>query len=99
MISAARACTNAGLITICAFPSFKRSEREQVRDAIGEERFVEVFVDTDPEVCRERKPKASFDGFESPQAPAVRVELNAMRLDAGVQSILGALREAGQFRD
>ena len=31
--AAARACTSAGLITICAFESRLRSERAQVRDA------------------------------------------------------------------
>ncbi|MDD9942186.1 MAG: sulfate adenylyltransferase subunit CysN [Myxococcales bacterium] len=97
VISAARACTNAGLITICAFTSFKRSEREQVRERVGAERFFEVFVDTDPHVCLERRPQASLSGFEPPEASSVRVELNEMRLDPAVHAVVAALADAGQF--
>jgi adenylylsulfate kinase-like enzyme len=99
MISAARACTNAGLITICAFPSKKASEREQVRERIGDEHFFEVFVDTDLSVCRERRPDSDFEGFEVPEQPSVRVELNRMRLEIAVGQVLDALEGAGQFED
>ena len=36
----------------------RASERAQVREKVGTERFVEVFVNTDPALCRERKPDA-----------------------------------------
>ena len=97
MISAARACTNAGLITICAFPSKLASERAQVAERLDDGQFFEVFVDTDEAVCRERRPEGDFDGFEPPSEPAVRVELNQMRLEAAVGEILDALDAAGQF--
>ena len=99
MVSAARACANAGLITICAFPSYKRSERADIRTRIGDERFMEVFVDTDLGVCRERRPKGDFDGFEPPTEAAVTVELDELRLDLASDQILRALAAAGQFAD
>ena len=97
MVSAARACTNAGLITICAFSSYKRADREQVRTAVGAERFFEVFVNTDPALCAERRPGADLSGFETPESPAVVVTLDEMRLDHAVKEVLMALEKAGQF--
>ncbi len=97
MISAARACTNAGLITICAFEAKLRAEREQARARIGAERFLEVFVDTSPALCRERRPDADLEGFEPPQQPAITLQLERMRIHDAVSLILEALEQAGQF--
>ncbi len=69
MISAAKAGADAGLITICAFASYGRADRAAVRERVGAERFVHVYVNTDPALCRERRPDASFEGFEVPAAP------------------------------
>jgi bifunctional enzyme CysN/CysC len=99
MASVARACTKAGLITICAFESKLRSEREQVRARVGAERFLEVFVDTSLEVCRERRPDADFSGFEAPEAPAVTVQLDRIRLHDAAEQVLLALERAGQFEE
>jgi bifunctional enzyme CysN/CysC len=97
MIAAARACTDAGLITICAFETKKAAERAEVRAGIGDKRFVEIFVDTTLEVCRERRPDGDFSGFEKPDAPAVTVHLDRMRLHDAVEAVIGALERAGQF--
>lgn len=99
MISAARACTNAGLIAICAFEAKLQSEREEVRTRIGAQRFFEVFVDTSLEVCKERRPDADFEGFEPPSAPAVTVQLDRMRLHDAVDRVIEALARAGQFSE
>jgi bifunctional enzyme CysN/CysC len=99
MISAARACTMAGLITICAFESKQRAERAHVRERIGEKRFFEVFVDTELAVARERRPDADFAGFERPEAPAVVVHLDRIRMHSAVEQIIDALDEAGQFEE
>jgi len=99
MISAARAATNAGLIVICAFEAKQRTEREQVRERIGAQRFFEVFVDTDLAVCQERRPDADFTGFEPPEAPAATVQLDRMRLHNAVDQVLDALERAGQFEE
>ena len=99
IISAAKACTDAGLLSICAFPSYTRAERQQVRERIGEKRFFEIFVDTAIELCRERRPKANFDGFESPTQADVTLALDQMRVDDAVELILRKLSERGQFDD
>ncbi|MFI5308709.1 MAG: sulfate adenylyltransferase subunit CysN [Polyangiales bacterium] len=97
MISIARACSDAGLITICAFETKTRAEREQVRARVGAQRFVEVFVDTSLEVSRERRPDSDFSGFETPEAPSLTVHLDRMRLHDAVEAVIDALERAGQF--
>ncbi len=74
----------AGLIVITAFISPYRNDREQAREVIGDDRFVEVFLDTPLSVCEDRDPKglykkarageiSGFSGisapYETPQAP------------------------------
>jgi len=97
IVSAAHACTSAGLIAICAFPSKKRADREKVRARIGEGRFIEVFVDTDIALCRERRPDADLEGFEPPLEPAVRVSFEQMRLHKAVESVIETLEQAKQL--
>jgi bifunctional enzyme CysN/CysC len=97
MISAARAATNAGFVTICAFPSYEAEARARVRDRVGVERFVQVYVNTDPALCRERRPDADFEGFEPPTQPDVTVALDRMGLDEAIELILAELERRGQF--
>jgi len=97
IVSAAHACTSAGLIAICAFTAKQRAEREKVRSRIGEGRFLEVFVDTDIALCRERRPDGDFEGFEPPSQPAVKVSFEQMRLHKAVESVIEALERAKQL--
>ncbi|MEM7606101.1 MAG: adenylyl-sulfate kinase, partial [Myxococcota bacterium] len=91
MISAAKAATDAGLVCICAFPSYQKDERDQLRARIGEDRVMQVYVNTDIELCRKRRPDANFEGFETPQNPDLTVALDSMRIDAAVKFIVEEL--------
>lgn len=55
---------SAGLLTLTAFVSPYRSDRQRVRDYItglgGPTDFMEVFVDTPLEVCEKRDPKGLY---------------------------------------
>jgi bifunctional enzyme CysN/CysC len=95
--SAAHACTNAGLITICASASYKRADRAKVRAALGKDRFIEIFVDTDPGLCRERRPDADFEGFEAPLAAEAVVNLDQLRMHQAIETIVDVLTQHGQF--
>ena len=97
MISAAKAATDAGLITICAFPSPRRDDRTQLKTRIGEDRVVQVYVNTDETLCRERRPDADFGNFEEPEDPDITVALDQLRIDEAVDEILTALEKRGQF--
>ena len=71
---------DAGIIVICAFISPFESERQLVRELVGEEKFLEIYLDTPIEVCEERDVKglykkaregkiANFTGIDSPYEP------------------------------
>jgi bifunctional enzyme CysN/CysC len=97
MISAAKAITDAGLINICAFPSPTHTDREKLKERIGGDRVIQVYVNTDVALCRERRPDADFSSFEAPDDPDITVALDEMRIDKAVEAILEALKERGQF--
>ena len=99
MISAAKAVTDAGLINICAFPSPTRKDRDALVKRIGEDRVVQVYVNTDLALCKERRPDADFSTFEPPENPDLTVALDEMRIDKAVEVIMEALKERGQFED
>ena len=77
----AKLMMDAGLIVMTAFISPFKREREMARQLIGEENFIEVFVDTPLKICEERDPKGlykkaregklpNFSGISSPyEAP------------------------------
>jgi len=51
---------DAGLIVLTAFISPFRQEREMARQLIGEDRFVEVYVNASLETCEQRDPKGLY---------------------------------------
>jgi bifunctional enzyme CysN/CysC len=74
---AARLFIDAGLIVLVSFISPFRSERRMARELVGNEEFIEIFVDTPIEICMQRDPKglyekakageiANFTGISSP---------------------------------
>ena len=56
----ARLMVDAGLITIVAFISPFRSERQMARDLFDPGEFIEIFVDAPLEVCEQRDPKGLY---------------------------------------
>jgi adenylylsulfate kinase len=80
---------NCGIILLCSFISPTNEIRQMAKDIVGEEDFLEVFVDTPLEVCESRDPKGlykkarageikNFTGisapFEAPEAPFLQVD-------------------------
>jgi len=89
----AKLFVDAGLIVVTAFISPFRSDRRLVRDLVGADEFVEVFVSTPLEVCEQRDPKGlyvkaregtikNFTGISSPyEAPeAAQIEIDSSKL-------------------
>lgn len=88
---------SAGLITLAAFVSPYRQDRDLVRARLETTRagdFIEVWVDAPLEVCEQRDPKGlykkarageipDFTGISAPYEPPLQAEL---RLDAGQQA-------------
>jgi adenylylsulfate kinase-like enzyme len=97
IVSACKAATEAGLIAICAFPSYHVADRAYLRERIGADRVYQVFVNTDPALCRERRPDADIADFEPPREADIEVQLDKMRLAQAVRVILQNLDDEGQF--
>jgi adenylylsulfate kinase len=77
---------NAGLVTLTAFVSPFRSDRDSVRETLPTGDFIEVFVDASLETCESRDPKglykkarageiSNFTGISSPYEPPANPEL------------------------
>ena len=103
----ARRFSAAGLVTITAFATSKRKDRDTARDSVGADRFFEVFVDTPADVCRDRDTRdlyAKLDAgrlevalpeFEPPTSPDLTVSLESDEVDDIVDRVIDAMREKG----
>jgi adenylylsulfate kinase-like enzyme len=67
-----------------------------VRERVGSDRFVEVFVDTDPALCRERRPDGDHAGFEAPDRPDLTISMNESRVEHAVDHIIELLAKRRQ---
>ena len=110
----AKLFVDAGLITITAFISPFREDREMARNIIGEDDFIEVFVDTPLEECIKRDPKGlykkalrgdikSFTGidspYERPDEPEIHIKTEEMGVDECVKEIIVYLKGKGILKD
>lgn len=91
----AKLFSDSGTITIVAFISPFQQERAEAKKIIGEENFIEVFVNTSMEVCEKRDVKGlyrkarvgeikNFTGIDSPYEKPENPDLI---IDAGTHSI------------
>jgi bifunctional enzyme CysN/CysC len=65
----AKLMMDAGLIVMTAFISPFRAERDMARELIGQDNFIQVFVDTPLEVCEQRDPKGLYKKARSGLIP------------------------------
>jgi bifunctional enzyme CysN/CysC len=73
-IDVARFVNEAGLICVCAFVAPSEAVRERARQAVGPDRFVEVYLSAPVEVCRARDGEGMYakaDSGEIPDFPGV----------------------------
>jgi bifunctional enzyme CysN/CysC len=97
----ARRCADAGLFGIFAYASPLRADREALRAAVGDERFVEVHVATSKETCKKRDARGAYGPahpdpqYERPQDPAVTVSLDSTDADEAAYEIMKALERCG----
>jgi bifunctional enzyme CysN/CysC len=90
----AKLMVDAGLIVLVSLISPFRAERAMARDLVGEDEFLEIFVDTPLEACEARDPKGlykkaraglipNFTGVSSPYEPP---ETPDLVLNGGTES-------------
>lgn len=94
---------NCGIVTISCFISPTRAMRQQAKDIIGAENFIEVFISTPIEVCEQRDIKGlyekarkgeikNFTGvdaiYEPPIDPDVNVDTSQYSIEESVKIVL-----------
>jgi adenylylsulfate kinase len=97
----------AGIITLTAFISPYRSDRDLVRRTMPEGDFIEVFIDTPIEICETRDPKGLYkkarageikgftgidDPYEAPIAPELQLHAGELAPDALADEVITYLR-------
>ena len=91
----ARLVNNQGVIAVAAFVAPDADVRGRFRDLVGDERYLEVFVDTPIEVCRRRDTSGLYERADAGDVvdfPGVnyaydRDETYDLRLDAGTNTV------------
>ena len=100
---------DAGLICLTAFVAPEEAVRERARQAVGEARFLEVFLTAPLATLRERdedglyaaadRGEANVPGlsarFEEPAAPDLVLQTHMLGIDACADQIVALLRERG----
>jgi bifunctional enzyme CysN/CysC len=99
----AKLMNQAGITVICAFISPYAEDRQRCREVVGEDRFLEVHLDTSLEVCEARDPHGLYqkartgkihkftgvsDPYEVPHAPALRIDTAQNSLETSVQKVV-----------
>jgi adenylylsulfate kinase len=103
----------ANVLTLAAFVSPYRADRQRVREVVGNGRFFEVFVDTPLAVCEARDPKGlyaqaragaitGFTGidapYEAPEAPEVHLNTVGKSIDACAAEVIATLEDQGLLK-
>jgi len=99
---------DAGLLTLTAFISPFRADREAVRNILENGQFIEVYVDCPLDICEHRDVKglyakarkneiSAFTGisspYEAPENPEIRVNTGEKNLEESTKIIINYLKE------
>ncbi|MCY2687810.1 adenylyl-sulfate kinase [Salinimicrobium sp. TH3] len=104
---------DAGEVILSAFITPMESDREIIKTIVGEDNFVEVFVNTSVEECERRDVKGlykkarageieNFTGisapFEKPNNPAVEIRTEEETIERSAQRVLAHILPIIQFK-
>ncbi len=99
----AKLFVDAGMITVAAFVSPLEKDRKMVKEIIGENDFVEIFVDTSLEECERRDVKGlyqkarkglipNFTGidspYENPKEPDIWIKTDNESITIAVEKVV-----------
>ncbi len=106
----AKLFTDANIITIAAFVSPYREDRDNVRKLLDHGEFIEIYVKCSLEVCEERDTKGlykkaragevkDFTGisapYEEPRTPELTIDSSKLSVKESTRTILNFLEEKG----
>lgn len=104
----AKLMVDAGLITLTAFISPYKEDREKVRELLDEDEFIEVYMKASVETCEKRDPKGlykkarageikGFTGidapYEEPENAELTIETDKQTVEEAVDRIINYLKE------
>ena len=99
---------DAGVIVLAAFVSPYKKDRENIARIVGNDNFVEIFVNTSLEECEKRDVKGlykkarageilDFTGvnapYEAPENPDVEVVTDNLSIEESVSKIIGSINK------
>ena len=104
---------NAGTITLAAFISPYRGDRDKVRAVLGAGEFIEIYVDASLETCEQRDPKGlykkaragnvpNFTGisapYEAPEKPELVLDSNTKGIEELANEVIAYLDKNGYLK-
>lgn len=106
----AKLFADAGILTLTAFISPYRADRDKVRELVEEGRFVEIYVKAPLEVCESRDPKGLYrkarageikgftgidDPYEEPLNPEIVLDSGSRGIDELARQVVDYLNDHG----
>ena len=103
-----------GGVSICAAVSPYRATRNEVRNMVGDDQFIEVFVNTPLEICEARDTKGMYakarsgeikdftgidDPYEAPDDPELILDTEVVSAEQNAKRIIDYMIEAGFIRE
>ena len=110
----AKLFAEAGVITITAFISPYRKDREEARALLPAGEFIEIYVDCPIEVCEQRDPKGLYekarkgeikgftgidDPYDVPENPELTLDADGKTPDILADEIIAHLEKSGAFQN
>jgi adenylyl-sulfate kinase len=99
---------DAGLIVLAAFVSPYQKDRENIKNIVGPENFIEIFINTPLDVCEQRDVKGlyakarkgeitNFTGidapYEAPTNPDIIIDTSKITINEAVIEIVQAISQ------
>ena len=106
----AKLFADAGIITLTAFISPYKADRDAVRDLLPEGQFVEILCDASLETCEARDPKGLYkkarageikgftgidDPYEAPENPELILDSDTKGIDELADEVVAYLKSNG----
>jgi len=94
---------DAGLVTLAAFVSPYKKDRENIKNIVKDINFVEIFINTSVEECERRDVKGLYKKarlgeiknmtgisapYEAPENPDIEIKTESMSVDAAAKQIV-----------
>ncbi|MEX2286484.1 MAG: adenylyl-sulfate kinase [Planctomycetaceae bacterium] len=106
----AKLFVDAGILTLTAFISPYKADRDAARALLPAGEFIEIFVNASIETCEARDPKGLYkkarageiknftgisDPYEAPEKPEIILDANTKGIDALADEVVAYLKQKG----